>query len=138
MVQEHEKCIPQWRSFSFLFQIFFLGCIKTIFLKNGIYVRKTTCNIGGFTTHLALSIPLNKSIHDFKPLDDERCDILIKKYAQVKLSILDETSLIGSRMFSFNDKRLQLIKRKKKCGRRRSSQLLMRKSSWQIEQCCIL
>jgi len=53
---------------------------------------------------------LNKSINDFKALDDEIRDVLIKKHAQVKLLILDETSLIGNQMFSFNDKRLQLIK----------------------------
>jgi hypothetical protein len=68
-------------------------------------VRKTTYNFGGSTIQSTLSIPLNKSINDFKPLDDERRDILIKKSAPKKL-ILDETSLIGSRMFSFNDKRL--------------------------------
>jgi hypothetical protein len=48
--------------------------------------------------------PFHKSINDFKALDDERRDVLIKKYAQVKLLILDETSLIGNQMFSFNDK----------------------------------
>jgi hypothetical protein len=70
-------------------------------------------NIGGSTIHSALSIPLNKSINDIKPLYDERRDVVIIKYAQVKLLILDETSLIGSRKFSFNDKRLRIIKHKK-------------------------
>jgi hypothetical protein len=49
---------------------------------------------------------LNKSINDFKPFDDEGHGIWIKKYAQIKLLLLDETSLIGSQIFSFNDKRL--------------------------------
>jgi len=77
------------------------------------YIRKTTHNIGGSITPSTLSIPLNKSINNFKPLHDERCDVLIKKYAHVKVLILDEMSLIGSCMFSFIDKRLQIIKRKK-------------------------
>jgi hypothetical protein len=71
--------------------------------------EETTYNIGGSIIPSTLSIPLNKSINDFKPLHDERCDVLIKKYAQVKLLIFDEISLIVSCMFSFIDKGLQII-----------------------------
>jgi hypothetical protein len=56
-----------------------------------------------------ISIPLNKSINDSK-LGDNRSDPLIKKYAQVKLLILDEISLTSSQMFSFVDKRLRIMK----------------------------
>ncbi len=100
--------------FKFLLQILFVGYIKTNCFLNGIYVRKTTYNIGGFTIHSTLSIPLNKSINDFKPLENERRVVSIKSYAQVKLLLLDETSLIGNQMFSIKDKRLRLIKHSKK------------------------
>jgi hypothetical protein len=40
-------------------------------------------NIGGATLGSGLSIPLKKSINDFKPLSDERCDALAKQYTQL-------------------------------------------------------
>jgi hypothetical protein len=40
------------------------------------YTRKTT-----FTTiHSTLAIPINRNFNEFKALNDERCDILIKTY----------------------------------------------------------
>jgi hypothetical protein len=44
-------------------------------------------NISGSTLHSGLSIPLNKSINDFKPLIDERCDDLAKKYTNKSFSV---------------------------------------------------
>jgi hypothetical protein len=37
-----------------------------------VYIGKTTYNIGGSTIHSRLTILLNKSINDFKPLGDEK------------------------------------------------------------------
>jgi len=44
------------------------------------YTWKVIYNVGESTIHLGLTIPLNKSINDFKPFSDERCDVLIKQY----------------------------------------------------------
>lgn len=41
------------------------------------YTWKVIYNVGESTIHLGLTIPLNKSIIDFKPFSDERCDVLI-------------------------------------------------------------
>jgi hypothetical protein len=60
------------------------------------HIRKTAYNIGGSTIYSKLAILLNKSINDFKPLGDEKCDALMKRYTKLKLLVLDEISLIGS------------------------------------------
>jgi hypothetical protein len=44
------------------------------------YTWKVTYNVGESTVHVGLTIPLNKSINDFKLFSDERCDVLIKQY----------------------------------------------------------
>jgi len=64
--------------FIFTSIVFLLDPSKQIVLKMA-YIRKTTYNIGGSIIPSTLSIPLNKLINDFKPLHDERCDVLIKK-----------------------------------------------------------
>jgi len=48
---------------------------------------KVAYNINGSTLHSWLSIPLNKSIYDFKPLIDERCDDLAKQYTILKITV---------------------------------------------------
>jgi hypothetical protein len=40
----------------------------------------------------------------------EKCDSLIKIYDQLSLIVIDEISLVGSKMLSFIDRRLQIIK----------------------------
>ncbi len=44
------------------------------------YIGKNAYNISGSIWHLRLSIPLNKSITNFKPLHDGKCDVLTKQY----------------------------------------------------------
>ncbi len=56
------------------------------------YTWKVIYNVGESTTHLGLTIPLNKSINDLKPFSDERCDVLIKQYTWLRLLVLDEIS----------------------------------------------
>jgi hypothetical protein len=85
--------------------------IKINSLKNGI-CKKICIKFWKFNTTFNIINSINKSINDFKPLSDERCDILAKQYTQLKLLMLDEISLIGSQMFSFVDKRLRIIKHK--------------------------
>jgi len=48
-------------------------------IKKMAYTWKVAYNISGSTLHSGLLIPLNKSINDFKPLIDERCDDLAKQ-----------------------------------------------------------
>ncbi len=55
-------------------------------IKKMAYTWKVAYNISGSTLHTGLSIPLNKSINDFKPLIDERCDDLAKQYTNKSFS----------------------------------------------------
>jgi hypothetical protein len=69
------------------------------------YTRKTT-NINDTTIHSALAIPINKNFNEFKALNDERHDILIKTYTQLQILIINDLKKIGNKMLSFLDCRL--------------------------------
>jgi hypothetical protein len=62
------------------------------------------------TIHLALTIRLNKKFNEFKALSDKKCDNLIKNHDQLHLLVIDDISLVGNRMLSFIDYKLQIIK----------------------------
>jgi hypothetical protein len=74
------------------------------------YTRKTTFNIDGTTIHSTLAILINKNFNEFKALNDERCDILIKTYTQLQLLIIYEISLVGNIMLTFMGCKLHIIK----------------------------
>jgi len=73
------------------------------------YIRKITFNINGTIIHSRLVIPLHKS-YTLKTLNDEKCDILVNTYDQLRLVIIDEIFLVGNKMFSFIDHKLCVIK----------------------------
>jgi hypothetical protein len=74
------------------------------------YTRKVAFNINGRTIHSRLATPLNKNYNDIKTLSDEKCDILIKKFNQLQLVVIDEVFLVDNRMLSFIDHILHVIK----------------------------
>jgi hypothetical protein len=62
------------------------------------------------TIHSTLAILLNKNFNEFKALSDAKCDRLIKNHDQLHLLVIDEISLVGNKMLSFINHRLQIIK----------------------------
>jgi hypothetical protein len=56
------------------------------------YTWKVIYNVRESTSHLELTIALNKSINDLKPFSDERCDVLIYKLNKLRLLVLGEIS----------------------------------------------
>jgi DNA replication protein DnaC len=84
--------------------------LKQKVMKLG-YTGKAAFNIGGSTIHSALGIPLNKSLLELGGLSDERRDSFAKTYDQLRLLVIDEISLVGSRMFAMIDRRLRTIMR---------------------------
>ena len=71
------------------------------------YTRKAAYNIGGFTAHSILHLPFKSS--EAIALDSNTLDVLSKQSEQLRLVLIDETSLIGSRMLFNMDRRLRQI-----------------------------
>ena len=74
---------------------------------------------GTGTIHATLKIPVNKSINDYHPLSPNQLwDLQKKGLDQLKWVIIDEVSMVGSRMINYIDSRLRQIKgvRKKLFG----------------------
>jgi hypothetical protein len=84
--------------------------LKQKVMKLG-FTGKAAFNIGGSTIHSALGIPLNKSLLELGGLSDERRDNFAKKFGQLRLLVIDEISLVGSRMFAMVDRRMRVIMR---------------------------
>jgi hypothetical protein len=72
------------------------------------YTCKATFNINGTTIHSRLSLPLN--CKHLQSLLAKRLNSLSKIYDELQFLMLDEVSLIGSKIFSFIDLHLKSIK----------------------------
>jgi hypothetical protein len=72
------------------------------------YTGKMTFNIDGTIVHSRPSLPLN--CKHLQSLSTKRLDSLSKTYDELQLLVLDEVSLIGSRIFCFIDLHLRSIK----------------------------
>ena len=72
------------------------------------YIGKVTFNVGGTTIHYALLMPFNKS--SFLPLSNEVLDTLGKLYQELRVVLIDESSLIGSCFLYCIDDQLRNIK----------------------------
>jgi len=72
------------------------------------YTFKVTFNINGTTIHSRLSLPLN--CKHLQSLLVEKFNSLLKTYDELQLLVLDEVSLIGSRILFFIDLHLRSIK----------------------------
>ena len=62
--------------------------------------------IGGSTIHSVFHVPANQSLN-FKRLDHESLNSLRSQIGHVKLWFIDEISMVGHKLFSFIDQRLQ-------------------------------
>jgi hypothetical protein len=72
------------------------------------YTNKVAFNIDGTTIHSRLNLPLN--CKHLQSLSIERLNSLSKTCDELQLVVLDEVSLIGSRIFSFINLCLKSIK----------------------------
>ena len=66
------------------------------------YIGKAAYNIGGVTIHSAFHISFNKS--EFLPLNSDILDKMSKYYAQLRVILVDEISLVGSTFLHYIDK----------------------------------
>ena len=72
---------------------------------------KAAFNIRGCTIHSALSVPANRSLHNYQRLDSSRLNSLRNKLGGLKVIFVDEISMVGNSMFNVQlNKRLQEIK----------------------------
>ena len=72
-----------------------------------VFSGKAAYNVGGVTVHFALWFPFGSL--KMVPVNSNTLDVLTKEYAQLKVLLIDEVSLIGSRMLFNIDKRLREI-----------------------------
>ena len=72
---------------------------------------KAAFGIKGNTIHSTLAIPASHSLKNYKPLDSSRLNTLRCKLHAVKLTFLDEISMVGNTMFNVQiNNRLEDIK----------------------------
>ena len=64
--------------------------------------------IKGYTLHSAFCIPANQGFN-YKPLTHDKLNTLRCQLGDLKVLFIDEISMVGNRMFSFINKRLQEI-----------------------------
>jgi len=64
--------------------------------------------IDGCTIHSVFHVPANQSLN-FKRLDHESLNTLRSQIAHIKLWFIDEISMVGHKLFSFIDQRLQEV-----------------------------
>ena len=71
------------------------------------FIGKVAYKVGGITVHSALRLPFGSL--KMVPINSNTLDLLTKEYAQLKVLLIDEVSLIGSWMLLNTDKRLREI-----------------------------
>ena len=62
--------------------------------------RKAAYNIKGNTIHSALAIPASQSLRNHRPLDLSRLNTLRCQLGNIKLTFIDEISMVGNAMFN--------------------------------------
>ncbi|XP_046810029.1 uncharacterized protein LOC124420612 [Lucilia cuprina] len=70
---------------------------------------KAAFGIGGYTLHSLFSLPINQYSGDVRPLSSDLVNSLVTKFMHLKLIIIDEISMVGSRMLGYLDSRLKQI-----------------------------
>ncbi|XP_037820089.1 uncharacterized protein LOC119609402 [Lucilia sericata] len=70
---------------------------------------KAAFGIGGATLHSMFSLPINQSSADLRPLTNDTANTLYSKFLNLKLLIIDEISMVGSKMFRYLDTRLKQV-----------------------------
>lgn len=74
------------------------------------YTKKATFTVSDTIIHSSLAIPIHKTLSQITNLSDEKRNIFIKKYDQLKVLMLDEISFISHRMLTFVDRKLSVMK----------------------------
>ena len=84
------------------------------FTKSSVVITAPTgtaaFNVSGLTIHTAASIPPNKDLGEFEFLSHEKANKLRIAWANVKLLIIDEISMVGNRMLHTINLRLQQLR----------------------------
>ena len=70
---------------------------------------KAAFNIGGLTLHSAFSLPVNQFSGEMPDLNANVCNTLRTRLIQLKLLIIDEVSMVGSKMLKQLNERLMQI-----------------------------
>ncbi|KAI8116853.1 ATP-dependent DNA helicase PIF1 [Lucilia cuprina] len=70
---------------------------------------KAAFGIGGATLHSMFSLPINQSSAELRPLTNDTANTLYSKFLNLKLLIIDEISMVGSKMFRYLDARLKQV-----------------------------
>ena len=72
---------------------------------------KAAYTIKGNTIHSALAVPANQSLKNYKQLDSSKLNTLRTQFGGVKLTFVDEISMVGNNMFTIQiNNRLKDIK----------------------------
>lgn len=71
-------------------------------------------SIGGVTLHGAFQLPVSQCSYELNPLSSNVCNSLRSKLNDLKLIIIDEISMVGSKVFAQIDSRLRQIFRSNK------------------------
>ncbi|KAK9812967.1 hypothetical protein WJX72_006602 [[Myrmecia] bisecta] len=67
-------------------------------------------NVDGNTIHHCVHMPIKKNLDDPHPPSAERLDAFNKALGEVELVVIDEISMVSSKMLAFKDSRLRLLK----------------------------
>ncbi|XP_037825564.1 uncharacterized protein LOC119613607 [Lucilia sericata] len=70
---------------------------------------KAAFGIGGATLHSMFSLPINQSAAELRPLSSDTANALYSKFLNLKLLIIDEISMVGSKMLRYLDARLKQV-----------------------------
>ncbi|XP_065214928.1 uncharacterized protein LOC135841724 [Planococcus citri] len=70
---------------------------------------KAAFNITGITLHSAFIVPLNQNANDLSAMSDNTCNKVYSKLRDLKLIIIDEISMVGTKIFHQIDSRLKQI-----------------------------
>ncbi|XP_061388948.1 uncharacterized protein LOC133324078, partial [Musca vetustissima] len=70
---------------------------------------KAAFGIGGSTLHALFSLPINQFSGELRPLSSDSVNSILAKLINVNVIIIDEISMVGSRMLGYLDARLKQI-----------------------------
>lgn len=70
---------------------------------------KAAFNINGNTLHSTFYLPITQQLREFKLLNGDTVNTLFTTYRNVKLVIIDEFSMMGSKIFHYVNFRMQQI-----------------------------
>jgi len=67
---------------------------------------KAAFGIGGLTLHSVFSLPINQTSGPLRPLGNDTLNTMHCKLIDIQLIIVDEISMVGSKMLGYLDQRL--------------------------------